>query len=69
MTDDDARALREAWARFGSPDCDHASLTLQKNGRGFLTGLYVCARCGQEQLTIGQSATNALTKSRYSYRP
>lgn len=65
MTEDDAKALREAWARLGNPDCEHASLTLQKNGRGYLTGLYVCGRCGQEQLTMDPCATVSLAKSRF----
>lgn len=46
MQTDDARQLREEWARKGNPPCDHPDLD-KEHGLGTGTGDYVCTNCGQ----------------------
>jgi hypothetical protein len=48
MTPEQARTFREAWQKAGNPSCDHVSLVLQSTTNGYLTGQYVCTRCGEE---------------------
>lgn len=46
MTESEAKQLREAWKKLGNPPCDHPALLLQQSEHGFLTGRYVCTKCG-----------------------
>jgi hypothetical protein len=35
------------------PSCTHKTLTLQETDTGYLTGHYVCVRCGEKVLQVG----------------
>jgi hypothetical protein len=46
MQSDDARQLREEWARKGNSPCDHPELD-KEYYLGSGTGDYVCTTCGR----------------------
>jgi hypothetical protein len=48
MKTSEAKALRSEWQKLGSPACTHTNLTLEETNVGYLTGNYVCVRCGTE---------------------
>ena len=45
MTKTDTAQLRSTWAKAGNPDCYHPNIELEADN-GYLSGSYVCFRCG-----------------------
>ena len=48
MKTSEVKALRSEWQKLGSPACTHTNLSLEETNTGYLTGNYVCVRCGAE---------------------
>jgi len=48
MTKQEVKALRDAWEKLGNPDCEHSDLRLARSEHRYLTGNYICTRCGAE---------------------
>jgi hypothetical protein len=48
MKETEAETLRIEWSKLGHPPCTHKALILQETNTGYLTGAYICVRCGEE---------------------
>jgi hypothetical protein len=48
MTHEEAKQRRIAWQNQGNPPCEHVILVLEHTDTGYLTGRYICTRCGYE---------------------
>jgi hypothetical protein len=64
MTESQAKALREQWKQHVHPvPCEHANLELEKNEKGYLTGHYHCAHCGDAVPREAANNANGLPPS------
>jgi hypothetical protein len=48
MTPAKTQILRKTWKKAGDLPCEHLVLVLQSTENGYVTGQYVCTRCGKE---------------------
>jgi hypothetical protein len=48
VTRDEANILRDTWVSEGNISGDHVALRLEQTVTGYLTGAYLCIRCGHE---------------------
>jgi len=48
MREDQAKIKRAEWAAKGRPPCEHRTLKLLYTVENYITGDYVCAKCGEQ---------------------